>query len=412
MNNEEALKKLKSKKYEKMNIEELEWAKAYKDLAKEEEDENKIVPSKLDTFSAEHKYTGDNLQTAYQNWTKHNETLLSRSGYDNNLKDTLKNVKFQVRENQMWKEAGFNKLFSNTDSDTGCEDIVASWSPADVYSKAIWGAAVCKADLFQICVKGISINPGQGLKAQIRTYGSFGDPTSLGSCECASCASISFSTYTLTLKQYNLEAIVCEKDVWDVGTALSDSYIKAMSDSWARWFDEQIYYELRTASAGNVETLGTALSCSPSIGGSCCTDTSLIEMYNAVNKLIADIREASYNPDYIIISPTVAAIFKRMQTPNSPFALQDVKFDEDGRVKRISGLKAIEYCGATSCTNASGSVVAIIVDSSRAVGAVFGQRPKLYKFFQSNCNSVRLDMWSFFACGELDLAAIGQIKNP
>lgn len=351
-------------------------------------------------------------QAFYNSYHKRNETVRSRSQYDNKL--NAKDMTFQVYENQRWIEAGFDKLWINTNSDTGCDDDVSDWSPDDVYAKVVWETFVCKADLFRVCVKGIDINPGEGLKTQIRLFGAFGDPTELNACECASCASITWTTYPLTLKQYNLEAIVCDKDIWDVGSVMMDSYIKAMSDSWARWFDAQIYSELETAVAGTDVSLANALSCTPSISGSCCSDTGLVDMYNAISEVIATMREGAtpYDPDWIIMSPSVARVFKRMQTPQAPAWFSDIKFGDDGRLKSISGLKVIEYCGANACAATSGQELAIIVDSRRAIGAVFGQRPKLYKFFQSNCNSYRIDQWAYFACGELDLNAIGHVTNP
>ena len=367
---------------------------------------------KLGAGYGERKDSNDTDVSGYANsyWKRH-ETFRSKSGYENAWKP-LNNARFQVREGQKWLETSVGKMFTN-DADGGCEDVVDAWSPEDVYAKVVWNTAVCKADLFRLCVKGIDINPGDGLKTQIRTFGAFGDPVAKGSCECGSCASIGFTTYPLTLIQYNLEAVVCGKDIWDVGDVLMDSYINAMSDSWAKFFDAQIYSELETASPGHTEQLPVDLNCTPSIGGSCCTDTSLLNLYNAVNAIVADMREATVpsNPDWMIISPSVAAIFKRMMTPKTQFNASDIKFDDNGRLSRIAGLKVIEYCGANSCTDAADEVVAIIVDSSRAVGAVFGQKPKLYKFFKSDCNAYRLDYWSFFAVGELDTNSIGHIIN-
>jgi hypothetical protein len=374
--------------------------------------------SKLTDEGKEKKLTNDipNHVKYYQNYCERNEDLKTRSNYDAKLSD-VKKERFQVYKNQRWQETSIDELFTNTDADSGCEDDVSDWSPADNYAKVIWETAVCKADLFKIAVKGISINPGQGLGVQIRAYGAFGDPTSLDACSCASCASISFSTYSLTLKQYNLEAIICDKDIWDVGSVLMDSYIKSMGDSWARWFDEQIYSELESATPGTDTELATALACSPSLDGSCCSDIALLELYNAVQTTVASMREGTglagpYNPDYLIISPSVAAIFKRMSTPQPMPWMRDVVFDESGRLKKIGGLNVIEYCGANACTDATGEAVAVIIDSSRAVGAVFGQRPKTYKFFQTNCNSYRIDQWAYFACGELDTDAIAHITNP
>ena len=381
------------------------------------EEKQKIVIDKINLTKPESANTG---QTQYFNgYINRHDTFTTKSGYTVNTKENLAlgNMRFQVRKNGGLYETGWEELWANADSDTGCEDEVGAWSPEDSYAKAVWSTSVCKADLFKIAVKGIEINPGDGLGVQIRVAGAFGNPSELAACECASCASISFSTYSLTLKQYNLEAIICEKDIWDVGSVLMDSYIESMSNSWARWFDAQIYSELETASPGTTQTLSSALSCTPSLGGSCCSDSSLLNLYNEINLAISNMREGNglsgpQNPDYLIVSPSVAAIFKRMQSPSNPFALADVTFDEDGRLAKLSGLKVIEYCGANSCCTTSSEVVAIVIDSSRAVGAVFGQRPRMYKEFQSNCNSWRIDFWSYFAVSELDTDAIAHIINP
>lgn len=349
----------------------------------------------------------------YNSYKKRNDEFESRSQYVQK-RDEADKTRFQIYEDQQWKECGLDGLWGNTSSDSGCDDSIGDWSPDDVYAKAVWETFVCTADLLKICVKGISINPGNGLGVQIRAFGSFGDPTSLGACECASCASITFTTYSLTLAQYNLEAIVCDKDIWDVGSILMDSYLKSMANSWAQWFDKSIYAELETAAAGTTETLTTAIDCTPEMSGSCCSDVALLELYNAMHALVASMREGAnpYNPDYILISPTVAAIFKRMQTPTPMPWMGDIRFDDEGRLKKWAGLKVIEYCGANSCTDLAEEVVAIAIDSRRAVGCVFGQRPKTYKFFQTNCNSYRIDQWAYVAFGELDLNAIGHVINP
>jgi len=394
----------------KLAEQKVEWEESfYKDHPEHAPQEK--IPEIGETKSNGDEESG--LVKFYNGWYDRHEAIETESKYGAKL-STVKDVKFQTYENQHYTEVGMDRLFANTDSDTGCADDVSAWSPEDVYAKIVWNTFVCKADLFKICVKGLAINPGDGLGVQIRAYGSFGSPVEKASCECGSCASIGFTTYPLTLKQYNLEAIVCDKDIWDVGSILMDSYLSAMSDSWAVWFDAQIYSELETATPGTSTSLPTALACAPALGATCCADTALYELYNSIHGTVASMREGTnpYSPDWIIVSPTVAAIFKRMQSPQPMPWMGDVSFDEDGRLKKISGLKVIEYCGANSCCTDTGEVVAIIVDSRRAVGAVFGERPKTYKFFQTNCNSYRIDQWAYFAVGELDTKAIAHIVNP
>jgi hypothetical protein len=354
-------------------------------------------------------------ESHYNSYFDRHKDVTTHGLQTHKLTKDIPDVQFQLLNAGKPGVCGFGKIFENTDSDTGCEDVVDAWSPADTYAKIIWNTFVCKADLFDLVVKGIAINPGDGLSVQIRTYGAFGTPSELGACECGSCATITLSTYTLTLKQYNLEAVLCEKDIWDVGGVLMDSYIDSMSDSWAAFFDYQIYSELESASPGNDIELDNALACSASlVTDGCCIDQSLYDLYNAVIDAKVAMKEGTnpYKPDYIIMSPSVAAIFKRMQSPTPMPWVADVKFSDDGDLIKIGGLKVVEYCRATACTDGTGEVVAIVIDSRRAVGAVFGERPKMYKEFQQNCNSYRIDWWSFFACGELDTNAITHITNP
>ena len=429
----EELKKIKEEKDKTSYIKTLKDAEAKEKLEAEaqkvkemEEHDAKVIadfkalnpvvePTPKIEGEGDNKNAGDNkLQNFYNDYFKRNKTVTSPSDKEVTLSKNAEGAKFQTYQNQTWGEVGFSSLFENTDSDTGCEDDVSAWSPDDVYSKIIWNTAVSKADLFKLAVKGLAINPGDGLGVQIRIYGQFGDPVEKNSCECGSCASIAFSVKSLTLKQYNLEAIVCEKDIWDVGSILMDAYINAMSDSWASWFDWQIYNELETATPGNTETLANALSCDPTMAGSCCSDTALIDLYNSIRSARTTMREGTnpYKPDYIVISPSVGDVFRRMQTPTATFGTNSVHFDENGDLTKIAGLKVVEYCRANACSDATGEVMAILIDSRRAVGAIFGQKPKMYKEFQSNCNSYRVDYWSFFAVGELDTAAIIHIVNP
>jgi hypothetical protein len=114
----------------------------------------------------------------------------------------------------------------------------------------------------------------------------------------------------------------------------------------------------------------------------------------------------------MIISPTIGSIFKRMNHANPVLLPGDVKFDADGNISKMAGINVIEYCRAQTCVSLTGTTVAILVDSRRAVGAVFGQEPKMYKRFVQECNSWHVDWWCYAAFGELDTAAIYHIVNP
>ena len=306
----------------------------------------------------------------------------------------------------------YGNWFNYTNSDTGCDTNVSSWSPADTYVGAIWHGVICKANLFDIAVKGINIDAGDGLSVQIRTIGKFGAPTEADACECVSCASNTLSSYTLTLKQYGMVSEICNLDVFDVGEEYYTKMVESMSRRWAEFFDAQIYSELETATPGTTETLPSALSCSPGVGGSCCSDSDFHNLYNAIENAVASMRENSYEPDYMIISPSVAKILKSLDSNQVPSWAEKEMIFSKGKLIQAGGLKVIEYCGANTCTDASGQEVAIIIDSSRAVGAAFGQRPKFEYDRNIDCNSTTVAFWSYFACSELDNSAICHIVNP
>ncbi len=410
--------------YDDMSLDELrqlkesrEKAKLTAELSKEDENQKRAELEAHDNEVAEkavREYLEKNppqpkITSTEETKIGNKKDSIYQEAFDNYLKRSKSDVPFYDYETSIMN--GFE--YSN--SDDGCDTTITAWNKDDVFVNMVWHAMYCKADLLRIAVPGLEIGKGDGLTVQIRTIGKFGAPSELAACECASCASNTLSSYSLTLKQYNLETIICEKDVWQVGEIYRQKMIEALGLRWAQFFDATIYSELETASPGTTETLQSALSCSASVSGSCCTDSDFLNLYDAIQNVVATMREgaAPYSPDYLIVSPTVARILKSAQTPQVPaWASKEIVFDSDGRLIRAAGLQVIEYCGANSCATTSAEVMAIVIDSSRAVGAAFGQRPQLYEFFQSNCNSTRYDMWCFFACAELDTGAIAHIVNP
>jgi len=307
------------------------------------------------------------------------------------------------------------KTFNFTNSDSGCDVDVSSWSPADIYVNAVWHTMYESANLLKVAVKGLDINKGDGLNVQIRTITRFdrSDITETSApCECVSCTSTSFSTYTLTLKKYGISTEICEFDVWDVGDVYRKEYLKSLGGVWAEQFDYLIYSELEGATPGQSCSLAsTSMSCSFAVGGSCCTDGSLMAFYDCIDSVITNMRANYYKPDYIIMHPTIARIFRAMQTPSPVFA-NTVEIGKNGKVSKILGVNVIEYNGANSCSDCDsvgGDVAIIVIDSRRAVGAAFGKKPKLESDRNIECDSTTYAMWCYFACGELDTGAIGHV---
>ena len=345
------------------------------------------------------------------------ESYSNSKKWSNESNDIHINVlkRFEAREKTKFQNYESGKwLFENSDADTGCELDASSWSPADIYSTIVWNTAVCSADLLSIAVPGLSIASGDGLTCQIRKYGQFPAPTALKACECATCASITFSTYSLKLARYNTETMICNLDIWDVGQVLADSLIQSMADSWKAFFDTSIYGKLIGANAGIKADLDNPLSSTPSLSGSCCIDPSLYDLYNKIHEVVDGAKEG-VSPTYfdtLIVSPSVLGIFKRMAIPSPLYWMADLQTDGAGNLTKIGGLNVVSYCGANTVTDASSAIVAVIIDSKRAIGACFGMQPSMKKQYIQGCDAWQVDYECYFACEALDLTKIAFIQNP
>lgn len=307
-----------------------------------------------------------------------------------------------------------------SDSNTGCDNDISKWSPTETFANIVWHSMYCEANLFRVCVKGLDISAGDGLNITIRTIGKFAAPAAATACECLSCVSASLSEYHLTCLQYGEVTEVCSFDVFDAGEIYRREYLKAFGKRWAEFFDATIWAGLVAAAAGTSTDLAATLTCSAALsaatdGSNCCTNADLLNLYNAVNATVAGMREGTtpYSPDWMIVSPTIASIFKNMQTPAvQAWAEKVISIDSAGKLVRFNGLKVIEYCGAQTCSTATDTVYAVIVDSRRAYGIAFGKKPSLEKDRNIDCNSWTYAMWCYFAHGALDVAAIAHIKSP
>lgn len=406
-------------KYEEMSLEEL------KELKAKREKEKLVEAFKLDEVEklkardaaiveeAIAKYKAENPEPDVKlSITPTTELAATKAEWDGTFIDPKFAVEYAKRNKlniiEYSNEEWTMPYYEHTNSDSGCDDTLTAWIPADVYANVIWTGMYEKADLLSICVKGIDVKAGDGLSIQIRTIGKRTAPSSAAACECISCVSQTFSSYSLTVGRYADYAVLCGLDEFSVGARYASSVIDSMRKSWAELFNSTIYSELETASPGNSQTLAAVLS-GHTPSGSCCT---VSDLYASLIALEADMREDDYSPDTIILSPSVAAYFKFPDGLNFPPWVYKAAVIKDGRLASLDGMRVIEYSGANSvCTTAS-EVMAIMIDSSRAVGCVFGKRPKLEKERDIECDSVKLVMNCYFGCSELDTNAIGQILNP
>lgn len=308
------------------------------------------------------------------------------------------------------------KEYAFADSDSGCEDNVSAWKPADVWCNAIWYAAQCGRQLSGIVtMRGCDISAGDGLAVQIRTISAdSGIGSALGACECASCVANTFNTYTLTLERYDIYKVACNLDLFSVGPILKEGMIQTMADAFIAGIDAAIWTALIGAAAGQTETLGANAVCEPTepTDGACCKFAA--NLYREIIQLEATMHAAGYGKKgfYLILHPTVALYLKYKEGVNPPPWVNNISM-EGNRLAKVGDIKVIEYCGATPCTDAQGAKVAVLIDPTRAVGEAYGKKP----FLKTDEDPIECDSWkyvmrSYFAVSALDVNAIGHILNP
>jgi hypothetical protein len=300
--------------------------------------------------------------------------------------------------------------FAMTAEDDDCPADAGDWTPTDVFLGMIWHALYDSANLFQIAIKGIDVNAGDGNIVKLRTMGKFEAPTTVGSCECLTCGSASVAQETISILQHGQMTTLCEFDMFSVGEKFRQEYLWAFGQTWGDYFNGLIWTELLTAS-GSYDVEIDALSCDPSLASaSCCEDADLYNIYNGLDEIITGMRVALYKPDYIILHPTIAAIFRRMSVP-APIFYNGVIIGQNGKLESFLGVPVMEYVGADDCSacTASSAVAAVVVDSRRAIGAAFGKPPVLESERNIQCNSTDYVMWSYFGTNVFDDDAIGQL---
>jgi hypothetical protein len=294
-----------------------------------------------------------------------------------------------------------------------CPTDVDDWSPEGVWVAAIWHDFYEYANLLQVCVPGLNIDKGQGFTAIIRTISPFSVDSiteDMDSCDCLSCTNTSMSKVTIGIKQHGFSTVICGQDLWDVGDALRTATLKEFSLVWSKFFDENVYDALDNATGNtshNQEISSCTDDCS-SPSGECCEDEFMMDLYYAFDKAITGMRSDYYNPDYIIIHPEVARIFRGMQTPQPVFYNNALKWGDNGKLLSIFGVKVIEYNGANEI--GSGDNIAIILDSRRAVGAPFGERPKMLSEYNKECDAYEYYMRCYWGVKVLTDNAIALIS--
>ena len=286
----------------------------------------------------------------------------------------------------------------------------ASWIAEDVYSDWIMDAVVCYGDLAgKVTAMEYNMTAGCGDRIQVRYINARSHSCATADpCECLSATSSTFGTYPVPVFAWGDYDQLCNFTEWETCGPLRAKIMNEMAKRLAKCRDDKIWSELTTNISPNTD-IETDDTCSTAaMGSSCCTYS--FNLYNCIIEARQHLLSDGYDPDYVIMDPTVAAYLYYAQ--NHYPAEMNLKWTNDGHIKYIGELQVIETCTATTCNNTSGSVQAVVIDSSRAVGEAWGKRPTFNEFYDGKCDRTEITIWQYWGASDLDCNAIVWISNP
>lgn len=333
---------------------------------------------------------GEAAKTPKEDLSIFRDKYMKRHGY--------KSVTYGSSE---WQTGSYDFI----NSDSGCDNDVSDWTPEETFANMIWSGFYCKGYLAgRVTVRGVDFARGAGDTVSIRIRGKRQAQGPLGPCECLSCVSSTFTKVQLHLDSYGDLAEICELDLQHAGDVVKDGILEDMSDALAEQVDLEIWNQLATSGAAH---LHLAYCCSGPSLNDCCFQA--IDLYNQIINAEAAMRFAGYKPDKIILGPALAAYFKYQQAVSQQ-GLQ-ISFSEN-QLSKIGTMDVIEFPCATACSTTTNQVVAIVLDSRRAVGEGWGMRPKLEQDRNIDCDSTTVAIHMYVGIDELDTGAIRTIRTP
>jgi len=289
---------------------------------------------------------------------------------------------------------------------------VAAWVPADAYADLIFGASVCYGQLSGVITAiDYDLKACQGDTIQVRYAPARTAQGPKDPCECLSATSSTLGTYSITVEAYGDYDLMCAFSLFTACGPVKDRILDEMAKGLAKKRDEVIWTQITQFQAAPAYISTTSVTC----GARWTRDASYCcayayDLYNSIVSVQKEMEAAAYNPTHVILNPEVAKwlYFKDVAYPPGNL----VKYDDKGGILSINGLKVIECCNATTCNTTSGATMAVVIDSSRAVGEAWGRRPKFYEFYEVDCDRYKETIWMYWGASELDTGAIGHIRNP
>ena len=309
----------------------------------------------------------------------------------------------------------FYELTDCTDGSGGA----GAWMPSEHYVDLILEGVYRYGQLSgKACVIGTDLAAGSGDTVNIRYVSPRTGTCATTACgNCLSSTSTTFGDHTIDVEQWGDYDKIADFADWQAKGDVMAQVANEMAKRLAHCRDLKLWEALTGATPNTTVTTTSSWSSSRVLDSSCCTFG--FDIYNSIIDARQHLMGDGYNPDYVLIHPYAASYlyYKEGAGGNSyPLSIGAlVKYGEDGYISTIAGLKVIEVKVAVSDDSdpSDGSdELAFVIDSSRALGEAWGQRPKFNEWYDGQCNATELTVWSYWGCDTIDDDAIAAITNP
>ena len=294
----------------------------------------------------------------------------------------------------------------------------SAWIPTEDYASLILEGVVCCGQLSGNGITALEYNmsAGHGDVVNVRTVTARTHSCATQGCGCLSVTSNTLSDAKIYVYQWGDYDKICDWTSWKANGNILQAVAKEMAKRMCKCRDAQIWTQLSNATP--LATIRTkAVWTSDKVpSGSCCSFS--FDLYNSIVSARQRLSGYCYNPDTVILHPYAAA-FLYYKEGNAAGFLGTynplIKFNEQtGYISQILGMRVIE-AGVAVADDASpateGDEVAFVIDSSRAIGEVFGKKPELHSFYDGKCNATELTVWQYWGSGILDGNAIVTVTS-
>jgi len=292
----------------------------------------------------------------------------------------------------------------------------ANWIPTEDYANLILEGVVCYGQLSANGISALEYNmaAGNGDTVNVRTVTARTHSCATSGCGCFSVTSNTLSDVKIQVYQWGDYDKICDWTSWKANGNILQVVAKEMAKRMAKCRDAQIWTQLCAATPNVTGRTKAVWSVKESIVSTTCCAYQF-DLYNSIVSVRQHLIGDCYNPDVLLLHPYAAAYLYYKEGSVMPNFGSTIKFSADGsKIETLLGMRVIEVAVAAaddSSPASAGDEVAIILDSSRAFGEVFGKKPELHSFYDGKCNATELTVWQYWGSGVLDANAIGVVTS-